>query len=606
MKSLTRLWQVMASELAIWCDTSAERDIITMHTRVEHEGLSFLTITLPNLCSAFESWLAEGKVSSQGYFKTNPGGLPKFLSGFLSSVFDARTGVIKEEPDWRCVNAIRQLCLVFKKIELDCTEQRKRDALQSYLDCERELDELDGSIPDELLVEFSRISSILFGDTMNDVSNSVDHFTLVPHHGPGATADRKVGNQKFVQTEWPDRLESTFPFGEYVLPHWKYYKEFRPRFTLPKDEMPVKVTLVPKTLKTPRVIAIEPTAMQYAQQAIMQRLVPSLEIKTMSRDFIGFTDQALNQSMARRGSIDESLATLDLKEASDRVLNSLVLRMTKPFPAFSEAVQACRTEWAILPDGRSATLSKFASMGSALCFPIEAMVFTTIVFLGLQDAASRKFSAKDILSFRGSVRVYGDDIIIPADSVTYVIRALEAFGLKVNTKKSFWSGNFRESCGGDYFEGMDVTPIRLKHVAPKRKQDVDELVSWVAFANALEQRGLLSTAEYARSTVEGALHERLSVVRPNSPALGWVLIGSDPDEKTHPTLHMPIVKAHVVMRPVPSNEVDGVWALRKTLDGGWSDPVFKRHLSHSGRPSSARIKKTWVPAVERQPDVPES
>jgi hypothetical protein len=599
MKSLTRLWQEMASELAIWCDTSAERDILTMRARVEHEGLSFLTITLPNLCTAFESWLDVGKVSSQESFKTAPGGLPRFLGGFLSSVFDTRTGVLKEDPDWRCVSAIRQLCLVFKKIELDCTEPRKRAAVQDYLDCERELEQLDGLIPHKLLQEFGRISSLLFGDTMNEMCDKIDHFTLVPHHGPGATADRKVGNQKFVQTEWPDRLEPYFPFGEYVLPHWKYFQEFRPQFINPKDEMPVKVTLVPKTLKTPRVIAIEPTAMQYAQQAIMQQLVPSLESRTSSRDFIGFTDQEPNRFMACRGSIDGSLATLDLKEASDRVLNSLVLRMTKPYPTFSEAVQACRSEWAILPDGRSATLSKFASMGSALCFPIEAMVFTTIVFLGLQDAVARKLSAADISAYRGSVRVYGDDIIVPADSVTYVVRALEAFGLKVNTKKSFWTGRFRESCGGDYFGGREVTPVRLKHVAPTRRQDVDEIVSWVAFANALEQRGFLSTAEFARQTVERALRERLSEVGPNSSALGWILLGGQPLVSNHPTLHVPVVKAHVVMRPIPANAVDGVWALRKTLPGGWSDPVFQRHLSHSGRPSSARIKKKWVPATER-------
>jgi hypothetical protein len=238
-------------------------------------------------------------------------------------------------------------------------------------------------------------------------------------------------------------------------------------------------------------------------------------------------------------------------------------------------------------------------MGSALCFPIEAMVFTTIVFLGLQDAVARKLSAADISAYRGSVRVYGDDIIVPADSVTYVVRALEAFGLKVNTKKSFWTGRFRESCGGDYFGGREVTPVRLKHVAPTRRQDVDEIVSWVAFANALEQRGFLSTAEFARQTVERALRERLSEVGPNSSALGWILLGGQPLVSNHPTLHVPVVKAHVVMRPIPANAVDGVWALRKTLPGGWSDPVFQRHLSHSGRPSSARIKKKWVPATER-------
>jgi hypothetical protein len=34
--------------------------------------------------------------------------------------------------------------------------------------------------------------------------------------------------------------------------------------------------------------------------------------------------------------------------------------------------------------------------------------------------------------------------------------------LKVNEQKSFSTGHFRESCGGDYYRGFDVTPVKAK------------------------------------------------------------------------------------------------------------------------------------------------
>ena len=48
MKSLTSLWSVLANELASRCGTSTTKDIKTVLGRVENEGMSFLTITLPS------------------------------------------------------------------------------------------------------------------------------------------------------------------------------------------------------------------------------------------------------------------------------------------------------------------------------------------------------------------------------------------------------------------------------------------------------------------------------------------------------------------------------------------------------------------------------
>jgi hypothetical protein len=55
--------------------------------------------------------------------------------------------------------------------------------------------------------------------------------------------------------------------------------------------------------------------------------------------------------------------------------------------------------------------------------------------------------------------VYGDDIIVPTGAAQTVIEWLEALGFIVNHEKSFFDPNhrYRESCGEEYFEGINVS-----------------------------------------------------------------------------------------------------------------------------------------------------
>nr|QDH89759.1 MAG: RNA-dependent RNA polymerase [Leviviridae sp.] len=101
-------------------------------------------------------------------------------------------------------------------------------------------------------------------------------------------------------------------------------------------------------------------------------------------------------------------------------------------------------------------------MGSALCFPMEAMVFTTLIFLGIQRSLNKPLYPRDLKRYVGSVRVYGDDLIVPVDQVPSVVRTLEHFGARVGSDKSFWTGKFRESCGREYFNGHDVSITRVR------------------------------------------------------------------------------------------------------------------------------------------------
>jgi len=592
MKSLIVLWKRVAEDSATWCRTSAHRDCKTVEDRSKTEGLSFLTITLPTFAKDFEFCLERGYVDNTVFlsFKKN-GCLPAFLSGFTCLIFDRRTGVLLDMPDVHAIRAVRQLTLMFGKLLHDCSPARESKAFAEYVQCEQEVKENEGR---QNFDSFDRLSTLLFGTAFAAIDKHVYDGNLVPKHGPGATADSKYGNQKFHQTTWPMRLEPYFPYGEMVLPNWSFWEQLEQvDFLEPGRELPVKVISVPKTMKTPRIIAVEPTAMMYSQQAILRLFQEAIEESSTLRSFIGLDDQTPNQRLARQGSSKGDLATLDLSEASDRVSCESVSHLLRRHRHLHDAVMACRSTHARLPDGSVIELSKFASMGSALCFPMEAAMFLVAIFLGIEQDLGHELSKDDVKSYLGRVRVFGDDIIVPKEHVHSVILSLESFGLKVNSRKSFWNGSFRESCGKEYFDGTDVSLVRVRRFIPSSRRNVQEVVSTVSLRNQLFQAGYERAVDFLDNRMHRVLG-RYPIVGESSPVLGRHTFASNsPDAKVIHSISM--VKGWMIRPVIPKNEIADWPALRKCLtlmESRKSDVVATSsdHLRRSGRPRVVDIK----------------
>jgi hypothetical protein len=358
------------------------------------------------------------------------------------------------------------------------------------------------------------------------------------------------------------------------------------------------------------------------QQAILRSFLESFYEDDFLPKVIGFDDQVPNQELARQGSLDQRTATLDLSDASDRVSNQLVRAMLSRHPHLLAGVDATRSRRATLPDGRKVRLAKFASMGSALCFPFEAMVFTTLIFMGIQRSLNTSLSRHDLNDYVGSVRVYGDDLIVPVDHVPSVVRMLEHFGARVGSSKSFWTGKFRESCGKEYFNGHDVSLTRVRQAFPAQRQDVTEVESLVSLRNQLYLSGYWKTCGWLDDEIRKLL-THFPVVLPTSPVLGRVSFLGFETQRTHQSLHSPLVKGYVVEAKPPRDPLGGTGALLKCLlkldsgaytraykpwlptdstdiptERGWQSStlhpeVTSNHLERSGRPKSSRIKLGW-------------
>ena len=596
LKSLILLWNMVANDYATRCRTSATRDIKTVSGRSKHEGLSFLTITLPSFGKDFQKSLNLGIVdrnSFQGF--SWRAGLPQFLGGFLDLVFSRSTGVLLDDPDVDAILAVRQLTLMFGKILLPCSDARIENALSSFIECEQDVRRVDAYMEPSDLEDFKRVSSMLFGSLFSRMEFSLHNGDILPKHGPGATADKLRGNAKFNQRTWTSRLERVFPFGEYMFPSWSYYDHFEQVDILePEKEIPVKVTPVPKTLKTPRIIAIEPTAMQYAQQGLLHCFLKHLKRYDSLSSLLGFDDQEPNQLMACQGSSSGTLATLDLSDASDRVSNQLVRAMLHRHPLLLEGVDACRSRKADIPGRGVFRLAKFASMGSALCFPFEAMVFLTSVFVGIERELGTPVSGKVISHFVNKVRIYGDDIIVPVDVVHSVVSALELFGARVNADKSFWIGRFRESCGKEYYDGHDVSVVKVRRVFPTQRKHAQEVISMVSLRNQLYRAGCWGTVKWLDQKLERILFH-YPCVSDTSPVLGRYSFLGYETQREHSHLHSPLVKGYRVVSRLPSDPLDGPGALLKFfLKRGGLPSADGRHLERAGRPQSVDIRLGWA------------
>jgi hypothetical protein len=462
------------------------RDVKTLTSRVEHEGLSFLTITLPTLGQDFEKALASGVIDPTSFRSFRKRGkAPAFLQGVFGQVFDSE-GRILDGPSIPAIEGIRQIAFTFKKLEVPCSSLRVDKVLARYIEDEQTLYE---SLDPGDVHSFMDVSRCLWGDVFQSGFDLLRDIN--PKHGPGATAEGISGNAKYRMLRWHDRLEPYFPVldNAFTTVDARHSLEFEELSVVHRDdESPVRVIAVPKTLKGPRIIAIEPVCMQYAQQGLAKHLVKVLETHTLTSGHVNFTNQSVNRELAIKSSRNLRFATLDLSSASDLVPYELAIRMFETAPDIMDAISACRSTSAQMPSGRVIPLKKFASMGSALCFPVEAMYFYTICVVALLEKRNLPPSVPNLRSVVRDIYVYGDDLIVPTHESDIVRSTLQKYYCKVNVHKSFSSGKFRESCGMDAYDGEEVTPTYIRQLPPTNTPKAKHKRSSTNGGNSISKR----------------------------------------------------------------------------------------------------------------------
>lgn len=206
------------------------------------------------------------------------------------------------------------------------------------------------------------------------------------------------------------------------------------------------LTAVPKSWKACRTIAPDTVIGGYLSAGLGAYIRHQLEAHTHINLA---TAQDRHKELARYASLRGHLATADLSKASDSFTwEHIKLLLPSDWCA---ALRICRSPKVFVPEHGTVELRSFMLMGSGHTFPLQ-----TLLFYGLLKAIA------DTLNVTSKCYVYGDDLIYPVRMHNGVKWLFPRIGLTLNTEKTFAAGPFRESCGGDFHNGVDVRPCMIE------------------------------------------------------------------------------------------------------------------------------------------------
>lgn len=350
--------------------------------------------------------------------------------------------------------------LVFRDIGLEDV------ALASYVETESELEAAEREFDSELVQELAKIVHEWFGDF--HIEN------LRPMHGPGSVAEGSLTLSEKFRALGCDRKM------QILLRNPSNPESFREYYPIPPSmeiDRCSRTIFVPKTVSKLRTISMEPASLQYIQQGVMYEMYQYIEKHPYLGIRIRLGDQTQNQVWALVGSKYHNYGTIDLSKASDTVSWDLVRRVFRSCPSLFKWLLGTRSSCTILPDGTRLQLRKFAPMGSALCFPTECIIFAAVAEYATRKAGDRPGGFDPFWS------VYGDDIIVHSSVYEIAITALSSLGFQVNASKSYNSGSYRESCGKEYYEGFDITPLYYRTPFYRSRVSPGVYGSWCSSAN---------------------------------------------------------------------------------------------------------------------------
>lgn len=325
----------------------------------------------------------------------------------------------------------------FTRNEKKCERTNKRlDFYDQYRD----------RIDPDILAQISRSKSYIrriLGPLQDSTSDKKSFLDKIPDlvrvtSGATSTHGRKdsLPHKKLLRTGFC--TPGALPYIRALQSYWGYPK-LKAKLTRQN-----RVEVVPKSWKTHRTIACEPV-----WNIPLQLAFDSYAKDRLRRYGIDLSDQERNQNLARIGSIDNSLATIDLSAASDTVAyNTVAWLFPQPWFQFLDQL---RSSFYKGPFGEG-KYAKFSSMGNGSTFAIETLIFASFC----KAVGSKRFS------------VYGDDIIIESELTEPLTKLLSFFGFSINAEKSFSDGSFRESCGADWFDGVNITPVYLRAVDSRK------------------------------------------------------------------------------------------------------------------------------------------
>jgi hypothetical protein len=223
---------------------------------------------------------------------------------------------------------------------------------------------------------------------------------------------------------------------------------------------------VPKSLTSRRLICPEHVLMGYYSSRVRKLLEYQL-IASGGHSYIRWEDQSINRDLSMLGSANGEWATIDLSAASDLQSREITFAVVPQY--LRHYLFNCISDWVVV-GGTNVRVKCYSTMGNQ----------TTWLMLGIYCKAIADVGCSWYDDENHQYRAYaeGDDLVVPTVAYRTVCDLLEIFGLKVNRDKSFADGFFRESCGGNYVSGYDVTSKYWRR-GPVDIRDFPDFISYL-------------------------------------------------------------------------------------------------------------------------------
>lgn len=373
-------------------------------------------------------------------------------AGDMAGICDYSISYHNNDNPFHLVFARQILALYSKNISVDLKVEQSREEVafekfaEAELKCvqtnERFARYWNGEIPSE------DIEAVLFytRQTISQILGDVPELSELQFaYGPGNNTNVKNNTSaRYKLDAVPTCSKESYNFIKNELypqiPTFSYLHKGKLRLGMGE------LSCVPKNAKTDRFIITEPNMNTYVQKGhgdyIKQRL---------SLFGCNLRNQAINQFLAYQGSMDGETATVDCVSASDTIAIACVVDLL-PL-GWVERLSSMRTGY-VCYKKRNLVFeqAKFSSMGNGFTFELESLIFYA---LSLSVAKYLKESS-------ARISVYGDDVIIPVGCFDLLEKVFNFCGFSINKEKSFKEGPFRESCGADFFNGINIRPFYQK------------------------------------------------------------------------------------------------------------------------------------------------
>jgi len=463
------------------------KDSQTMLERAKSEGSSFFKVTFSVLGKALDRGLIDGNLKIPASFGAKRDTcLPRFCYAVFRTIFDDR-GILLANPNLSSVFFLRQLLLFDSKLLTEPSLEQRKLAVDGFEQRQKTLRKVRVPVDHPVVLRAQKL--------LGSVLRNLDLSVIDPGHGPGGVADGLDRFERWDFTEWPYKAGRWYPHEKYGSSSFKALCELgAPNI---RREMNTKCCLVPKDFKGPRLISAERTVNQYLQQGQMKKMMQYIESHRLLRKSIRLKDQTFNQRICQKA-YEDGLVTLDLSNASDTVSATLVWFLLAEVPKLRSQLFCTRSDFMIY-ENRKIKIAAFAPMGSATCFPVETLVFWALSLASVRHVTS--FWPYPISRVRSpleeassSVAVFGDDIIIPSYAMDTLVGTLQSVGCEVNTSKTCFQTPFRESCGSEWYNGIDITIIRNKEYQYDDRKKLIDYPALLSLQRKLFLRGLYSAA----------------------------------------------------------------------------------------------------------------